>query len=108
MSAPEGTSTLTGVWKNGQVVLDGPADWPEGCRVVVIPQSPPEVLGTTGDEQADDPESIARWIAAFDAIPPVEMTPEEEAEWRAAREAQKAYEIARFEERARRIEALFP
>jgi len=108
MSATEATNTLTGTWKNGQVILDGPADWPEGCRVVVIRESLSDSLGTTGDEQAGDPESIARWIAAFDAIPPLEMTREEEAEWRAAREAQKAFEIARFEERARRIEALFP
>ena len=108
MSAIEGTTTLTGTWKNGQVILDGPADWPEGCRVVVIRESVPDFLGRTGDEQADDPESIARWIAAFDAIPPLEMTPEDEAEWQAAREAQKAYEIANFEEHARRIEALFP
>jgi len=89
MSAAEGTPTLTGTWKNGQVMLDDPADWPEGCRVVVIRESVPDFLGTTGDEQADDPESIARWIAAFDAIPPLEMTPEEEAEWQAAREARK-------------------
>ncbi len=108
MSASDGTTTLTGTWKNGQVVLDGQADWPEGCRVVVTRECAPDFLVTTGDEQADDPESIARWLAAFDAIPPLEMTAEEEAEWRAAREAQKAFEIARFEEHGRRIEALFP
>jgi hypothetical protein len=102
------TTTLTGIWKNGQVILDGPAHWPEGCRVVVIRECVPDFLGTTGDEQANDPESIARWIADFDAIPPLEMTPAEEAGWRAAREAQKAFEIANFEERARRIEPLFP
>ncbi len=108
MSTNEGTTTLTGTWKNGQIILDGPADWPDGCRVVVIPECMPDLLGTTGDEQADDPESLARWLAAFDAIPPLKMTPEEEAEWQAARQAQKASELAHFEERARRIEALFP
>ncbi|MFI5454957.1 MAG: hypothetical protein ACHRXM_05850 [Isosphaerales bacterium] len=108
MSEAEETTTLSGTWKNGQVILDVPADWPEGCRVVVIRECVPDFVGTTGDDQADDPESIARWIAAFDAIPPLEMTPEEEAEWQAAREAQKASEIANFEEHARRIEALFP
>jgi hypothetical protein len=25
--------------------------------------------------------TIARWIKEFDAIPPLEMTPEEEAQW---------------------------
>jgi hypothetical protein len=74
----------------------------------VIRECVPDCLGTTGDEQANDPESIARWIAALDAIPPLEMTRAEEAGWQAAREAQKASEIADFEERARRIEALFP
>jgi hypothetical protein len=64
-----------------------------------------EPAGTTGDEQEDDPESIARWIAEFDSIPPLELTAEEEAERRAARAAQKALEIASFEERASRIKA---
>jgi hypothetical protein len=55
------------------------------------------------DEEADDPESIARWIAAFDAIPPLNMTPEEEAEWQAARKAQKEFEKAAFYERADKL-----
>ncbi len=108
MSSIDGTATLMGIWKNGQVILDSQAEWPEGCRVVLIREPAPDALGTTGDEQADDPESIARWIAAFEAIPPLEMTHKEEAEWRAAREAQRAFEIARFEEHAGRIEARFP
>jgi hypothetical protein len=36
------------------------------------------------------------------------MTSQEEADWQAAREAIKIYEIAAFDERAKRIEALFP
>ncbi len=108
MGVSDEAMTLTGIWKNGHVILDGLADWPDGCRVVVIREDAPDVLGTTGDEQADDPESIARWIADFDAIPPLEITPAEEAEWQAARAARKAFEIASFEEHARRIEALFP
>ncbi len=103
----EDATTLTGIWKNGQVILDGLADWPDGCRVVVIREDALDVVVTGGDDQADDPESVARWIAEFDAIPPLEMTAEEEAGWQAAREARKASEIANFEERARRIEVLF-
>ena len=108
MSIFDGTTSLTGILKNGQVILDKQAEWPEGCRVVVVRESAVPFLGMVEDEQGDDPESIARWIAAFDAIPPLEMTPEEEAEWQAAREANKAYEVATFDERAKRIEALFP
>ncbi len=108
MSTTHGSEALTGTVKNGQVMLDSPAQWPEGCRVVVMRATLSEPLGATGDEQADDPESISRWITAFDAIPPLEMTAEEEEQWRSAREAQKSNEIAAFEVRARRIEALLP
>ncbi len=45
--------------------------------------------GTAGDPQSDDPEAVARWIAEFDAIPPLQMTPAEEADWRSARETKK-------------------
>ena len=49
-------------------------------------------LGMSEAEQGDDAESIARWIAEFDAIPPLQMTPDEEAAWQAARDAQKELE----------------
>jgi hypothetical protein len=91
--------TLTGTWKNGQVLLDEPVDWPEGCRVIVAPEGSSEVYGMTEEEQSDDPEAIARWVAAFDAISPWQMSAEEEAEWQAARQAVKDYTIARMNER---------
>ena len=53
--------------------------------------------GTLGDEQSDDPEAVARWVAAFEAIPPLTMSAEEEAAWRAARESQKQVDAARFD-----------
>ncbi len=91
---------LTGTWRNGQVMLDVPADWPEGCRVVVIPGEPPEEThGMSEEGQSDDPESIARWLAEFDAIPPWQMTAEEEARWQADRRAVKDYTIAKMNER---------
>ncbi|MBA4187699.1 MAG: hypothetical protein C0467_06730 [Planctomycetaceae bacterium] len=48
-----------------------------------------EPTGTTGDEQLDDPEVVARWVAAFDAIPPLQMTTEEETAWKIARLSQR-------------------
>jgi hypothetical protein len=60
-----------------------------------------QTLGITEEEWPRNPEAIAGWLAWFDSIEPIEMTAEEKAEWRAAREAQKACEIAKFEERAR-------
>jgi hypothetical protein len=100
-------TAVEGTYKNGQVLIDPPADWPEECRVRIEPIDVTEDDGGLGDEQRDDPESLARWLAAFDAIPRLEMTPEEEAAWQAARESQKEYEKAQFEERAKRIEGSF-
>jgi hypothetical protein len=37
MSTFSDDKPLAATWKNGQVVLDEPADWPEGCRLQVAP-----------------------------------------------------------------------
>lgn len=109
MSASTENETLTGTWRNGQVVLDEPADWPEGARITLTPERqdvPP--FGMREEDWSDTPEAIAEWLDWYDNLEPLEMTPEEEARWQEARAAQKAYEIATFEERAKRIEGLFP
>src|SRR4051812_22868080 len=100
-------TAVQGIFQNGQVVFDAPADWPEGCRVKIEPMVSIEDDGGTGDEQRDDTESVAAWLAAVDAIPPFEMTPAEEAEWNAARQSQKDFEKNQFDKRAARIEGLF-
>ncbi|HVS37245.1 MAG TPA: hypothetical protein VMS17_16910 [Gemmataceae bacterium] len=79
-------STVKATWKNGQVLLDGPADWPDGRRLVVTEEKAAEVEFLTEDDQADDPESVERWIEELRALPVPTMTPEQEAEllaWRA-------------------------
>ena len=98
-------SAIKGSYQQGTVVLDAPATWPDGYRVIVAPADEP--FGMTDDEQSDDPEAIACWIAEFNAIPPLQMTPAEEAEWQAARKAQKELDLAKFEERAQRLKRLF-
>ncbi|MCI0642028.1 MAG: hypothetical protein L0Y72_11945 [Gemmataceae bacterium] len=79
-------NTVQGTWKNGQVQLDGPTDWPEGCRVLVEPVVPVEKLGLSEDEWPKTPAEIAVWLNWFDSVEPVEITPQEEAEWQAARQ----------------------
>src|SRR5437763_389721 len=100
-------SAIQGTYKNGQIILDTPADWPEGFRVIVEPAPQDNDFGMTEDEQSHDPEAVACWIAEFDAIPPLQMTPAEEAEWQAARKAQREYDLSKFEERAKRLKRLF-
>lgn len=90
---------IKGTVENGQITLSEPLTWPDGTevRIRAIPPGSEangedeETVGMSEDEQADDPESIARWVAAFDAIPPLSMTPEEEGEWQAARKATSLY-----------------
>jgi hypothetical protein len=53
MSTLSDNKDLTGTWKNGQIVLDEPADWPEGCKLWVapIPQPPSQTLSENRSKQ---------------------------------------------------------
>ena len=89
-------------WKDGRVVVDEAVDWPEGCELEVRPVA---VNGSEDDDvESNDPAAIARWIAEFQAVPPLEMTAEEEAEWQAARQAQREFELKTFDQRADQIQ----
>jgi hypothetical protein len=85
--------TIKATWQHGQVIPDGPVDWPEGCRLIIEPASMEQITGMTEEEQGDDPESIRRWIEEFDAIGPLPMTPAEEADLVAWRTKVKAFNL---------------
>lgn len=84
-------NAVTAIWKNGQIVLEGPVDWPEGRRLLVEPVT--EASGMTEEEQGDDPESIERWIAEFNAIPPLIMSLQQEDAMLAWRQRMKEFNI---------------
>ena len=94
-------SAIRGTFKNGQVILDGPADWPEGCRLRIAPDS----TEATDNDTPETPEQIEEWLRWYRSLEPLEFTPEEEAELAAWRQKTKEYEIARAQER---LEGLFP
>jgi hypothetical protein len=98
-------NAIKGTYTNGQIVLDAPADWPDGSRVLVEPVPAEEMLGIREEDWLDTPEAIAAWLKWYDSLEPLEMTPEEEAEWQAARKATKEYTIANMH---KGIEDLFP
>jgi hypothetical protein len=106
MSTVADDKPLTGTWKNGQVVLDAPADWPDGSRVVITRQEDQvgERLGITEEEWPRTPEALVDWLKWLDSIEPIEMTPEEEADWLAWRQKIKEHELAAF---GKRVERLF-
>jgi hypothetical protein len=98
---------ILGTVHNGQIVADQPVEWPEGCRVVIEPAAKEETLGIREENWPTDPEGIARLLALMDQIEPVEMTPEEEAAWKAERKARKEWEKANFDKWSRQIKTLF-
>ena len=71
------------VWKDGRIIPEGPIDWPEGCRLRIEPDP---VQPTPGEDRAEDwsnsPEAIADWLAWYDSLEPLVLTPEEEADLR--------------------------
>ena len=80
-------TAIRGHWQQGQIVLDQPVAWADGAHLVIFEADQAhskvgqeDLVFMTEEEQGDDPESIARWIADCDSIPTLEMTPEEEAE----------------------------
>jgi hypothetical protein len=105
MSTIADDKPITGIWKDGQILLDEPAAWPNGCKLQVIPIRRATNLGGIPDDQwPRDPQGIAELLERMDRIEPFEMTPEEEADWLAWRQKNKDYELANFD---KRVEGLF-
>lgn len=90
-------NTIHATFTNGQIVLDSPANWPEGCRLRIAPE--------TNEDTPETPEQIAAWLEWYRNLEPLEITPEEEAEWAAWRRQKKEYGRSKSQER---IEGLFP
>ena len=88
--------SIRGIYRDGQVVLNQPTDWPDGLRVNVMPSMEDDcddILGMTEEEQGDDPASIAKWMQEFQAIPALNWSDEEHRrreEWQAR---MKAYNV---------------
>src|SRR5687768_8411897 len=97
---------IKGTYRNGTIILAEKADWAENTEVVVKPIGEP-TFGLREEDWHETPEAVAEWLRWYDSLQPLVMSKEEEAEWQAALQAQKEYELATFDERARRIERLF-
>lgn len=100
-------SAITGVVRNGQIVLDNPMELPDGCRVSVEPIPSEESFGVCEEDWLDTPEAIAAWLRWYDTLEPVQLIPEKEGEWQAARQAQNEHEKAVFETRAEKLRRMW-
>lgn len=87
----------------GKVVVDVPADWPEGAEVRVEPIDPEAELP---DDEDVSPEAIARRLALMAQIEPF-LTPDEEAAWLQARAEYKAWAVAQADARDRKLREAF-
>ena len=56
--------------------------------------------GIREEDWPDTPEGIARHLSLMDRIEPMEVTPEEEADWETFRKARRDLDKARFDEQA--------
>jgi hypothetical protein len=89
---------IHGIWKNGQIIPAQPIDWPDGTSLSIEPIEDLQVEDIDGDLSGDDVASIARRVAYYEALPPLRMSVEEEAEWQAARREMKEYTIAKTQQ----------
>lgn len=69
----------------------------EVVRLSVPTDEDADPPGTCGDEQSNNPAAIAAWLAEFNSIPPLQMTPKEEAAWQADRRARAVDDARRVD-----------
>lgn len=87
---------IQAVWKDGRIIPSQPVDWPDGTTLTVEPVEGPRDGELEEDLLGSDSASIARWIALYDALPPLRMTEAEEEQWQAARREVKDHTIAKM------------
>jgi hypothetical protein len=63
-------SALKGIIRNGQVIVIGPTDLPDGTEVEILPAG----LLPVDDQVQMTPDEITRTLAAMDKTEPFEMT----------------------------------
>ncbi len=96
-------STLKGIIRNGQVIVIGPTDLPDGTEVEILPVS----LSALDDGGQVTPDEIARTLAAMEKIEPFEMTDGARAAIEADRLARKEWEKAHFDEHGDRLRSIW-
>jgi hypothetical protein len=100
-------STIRGTIQDGQVVLSKPADLPNGTPVRVVSEVDEYVgIGMREEDWPTTPEGIEALLDRIDKMEPF-LTPEEQNEWEKRRAADRAAELAKWDEDRKQIERLF-
>lgn len=86
-------NALHGTIEHGQIVLDDPAELPDGTRVEVLPlDGAKSTRGMAEDDWPTTPEGIAALLARMDQVEPGWLSPEDDAAWRQELQMQKQVE----------------
>ncbi len=85
-------STLKGIIRNGQVIVIGPTDLPDGTEVEILPVG----VSYVDDEEQMTPDETARTLAATEEVEPFEMSDAERAAIESDRQSRKEWEKAHF------------
>ena len=108
-------NTAHATYHDGQLTLDEPVDWPSGTRAVVVPEtseqncdSSESDFNLSDDDRPSTPEEIAELLAWFDSRDPLCFTPEEQAEWEASRQRDKAIQIELTRKNWEELDRMFP
>jgi hypothetical protein len=96
-------TTLKGIIRNGQVIVIGPTNLPDGTEVEILALS----LSAVDDQAQMTADEIARTLAAMEQIEPFETTDAERAAIAADRQAGKRWAKAHFDEHADRLRRIW-
>lgn len=91
--------------RDGKVVVDAPADWPDGTAVDVRPAE--ERIGMREEDWPTTPEGVEDWVRWFDSLEPLVLTPEDEARIAADRAERRAWFLTQADERERKLRGMF-
>jgi hypothetical protein len=94
-------------WKKGRIVPEERVNLPEGCRLLVKPLADEDNFGIGEEDWEDTPEAIDDWLRWYESLEPLKMKQSDWERWEAAMKAQKEFEKANFEKRARKLEKFF-
>ena len=71
---------IRATWKDGQVVLEDPVDWPDGSRLLIEPDLSQGCSGLTEDADSMTSEEIVNALLAMDKVEPLDMSADETAD----------------------------
>jgi hypothetical protein len=98
---------IKGKYRDGTIILAEKVDWPDDTEVLVEPIVQVKKPGICAEHSPTDPEVSGQHLKLMESIEPLWLTPVEEAEWKAALQAQKEFDLATFEERAERLKGMW-